>query len=143
MKKIRIICIGLILLIGLCGFVDHDAPHGSGIQFFKGSFKEALAQSKIQKKPVFVDVYAKWCGPCKKLKKRTFKDEEVGNYFNKNFINVTVDGETAEGAQLLERYAIRSYPTLLIVDNQGNVKTRASGYMEPYILINFGRRIIP
>lgn len=77
------------------------------------------------------------------LKRTTFTDEEVGNYFNANFINIAVDGETQEGKKLLRKYNIRAYPSLLIVDSNGEVKTRATGYHKPKVLINFGKRLRP
>jgi thioredoxin 1 len=113
-----------------------------GIEFHKGSWNEALLDAKQQNKFIFVYFYAKWCGQCKKLKK-SFKDKEVGDYFNKNFINIAVDGETKEGRQLMYLYQNQSYPTLLIVDSTGRVKTKTVGFLKPYILINFGRRIVP
>ncbi|RXR29082.1 DUF255 domain-containing protein [Flavobacterium piscinae] len=120
-----------------------EATAAKGIDFFKGTFQEALALAEKEQKYVFVEVYATWCGPCKQLKRTTFKDKEVGVYFNKNFINIAIDGETEEGDKILSRYNIRSYPTLLILDAKGRVLTRQTGFMKPYILINFGRRVVP
>lgn len=120
-----------------------EATAAKGIDFFKGTFQEALALAEKEKKYVFVEVYATWCRTCKQLKRTTFKDKEVGAYFNKNFINIALDGETQEGNEILSRYNIRSYPTLLILDAKGRVQTKQSGYMKSYILINFGRRIVP
>ena len=114
-----------------------------GIEFFDGNFHQALLKSQELNKPIFLDVYATWCGPCKQLKKTTFKDEAVGNYFNANFINIAIDGETQEGQELIRKYNIRSYPSLLILDSKGEVKTRTTGFQKPHILINFGKRIVP
>ena len=135
----------LILIAFLCFSFKGDERHeakANGIDFLSGDWTAALALAKAENKPIFVDVYATWCGPCKKLKS-TFKDPEVGAYFNKNFVNIRIDGETQDGIQFRNRYQINSYPTLLIVDYDGKVKTRAQGFMKPYILINFGRRIKP
>ncbi len=129
-----------MLFVLLTGF--STTPAVRGIDFYKGSWKQALAESKRTGKPVFVDVYATWCGPCKKLK-ASFRDKQVGEYYNRNFINVRVDGETSDGAELMHRYGVRSYPTLLILDGNGRQLARTSGFMKPHILINFGRRVIP
>ena len=124
------------------GFAPEKAV-SKGITFFKGSWTEALFEAKNADKYIFVDVYAKWCGPCKQLKRVTFKDKAVGDYYNKNFINVTMNGETEEGVAFLRAYGITSYPTLLIVRSDGKIMARAEGFMKPYILINFGRRVVP
>jgi len=140
-KNIAIVIILAFVFFGFKSDVRTE-PKKSGIAFFKGSLKEALAVAKVENKFIFADVYATWCGPCKKLK-TTFKDAEVGAYFNKNFINIRIDGETEDGIKWRNRYGVRSYPTLLIIGSDGNVKTRAEGFMKPRILINFGRRIMP
>ncbi|CAM4145681.1 thioredoxin family protein [Flavobacterium antarcticum] len=142
MKKFPILI--LLAFIPLTSFKTktYESGKGKGIDFFKGSWEEALEKAKQENKNIFVDFYATWCGPCKQLKK-SFKDKEVGAYYNKNFINISIDGETKEGRQLMYRYQIQGYPTLLIFDYNGKVKTKSFGVLKPYILINFGRRIVP
>jgi thiol:disulfide interchange protein len=146
MKIVLVSVIAILVVYGLLSFRKPNSvetTNTKGIQFFEGTFKQALLEAKDLKRPIFLDVYATWCGPCKQLKKTTFKDEAVGNYFNANFINVAIDGESPEGQELIRKYNIRAYPSLLIVDSSGEVKTRTVGFLEPHILINFGKRIIP
>ena len=121
---------------------NEEKSYRKGIEFFKGSYTEALAKAKAENKPVFLGVYASWCGPCKKLKKTTFKDEEVGEYFNKNFICIAIDGGTNEGNAILDKYNVRTYPTLIIAYYEGNMRTKSTGFVKPQILINFGKRIV-
>ena len=77
------------------------------------------------------------------LKKRTFSDKEVGDYFNTNFINIAIDGETKEGRDLINNYQVNGYPTLLILNKEGKQLTKQVGFVEPHILVNFGKRIVP
>ena len=120
----------------------YDDGKAKGIDFFKGSWEKALQKATDEDKYLFIDFYATWCGPFKQQKK-TIKDKEEGANFNKNFISISIDGETKEGSELMYKYQINSYPTLLIVDYNENIKTKSTGFMKPYILINFGRRIVP
>ena len=62
----------------------------SGITFFKGTFGEALAKARQENKPLFVDFYAVWCVPCKKMAQNVFTQEEVGKYFNAHFISLPI-----------------------------------------------------
>jgi thioredoxin 1 len=144
-----------ILFMGLLAFVafgiysfknpkvDFKENTVDGIQFFKGTFQEALEKAKTENKPIFLDIYATWCGPCKMLKKHTFSDKEVGDYYNANYINIAVDGETKEGRELANNFSIQGYPTLLILDKNGKQVAKQVGFVEPHILVNFGKRIVP
>ncbi len=113
-----------------------------GIQFHKGTWAEALALAKKENKLVFLDVYASWCGPCKKLKKRTFSNDKVGAYFNEHFINVSLDGEIDEGVNVSSQYNVTSYPSLYLINGDGKIVAETGGYMSPKEIIKFGKSVI-
>ena len=103
-----------------------DEP--SGITFFKGSWKDVLAEAKKQNKPVFVDIFTTWCGPCKMMAKQAFPDPKVGEKFNANFISYQIDAEKGEGIDVAKKYAVTAYPTSLYVSANGDLIHRAIGY---------------
>lgn len=55
-----------------------------GIDFFKGEWEAALEQARNQDKLIFVDAYATWCGPCKRMAADVFPDPQVGAFYNRN-----------------------------------------------------------
>ena len=87
MKKISVLLSFVVLTL---------ATLGQGIRFVS-SYEEALKKASDSKKPVFIDVYTQWCGPCKMMAAQTFPLKEVGDFFNKNFISLQLDAETPEG----------------------------------------------
>ncbi|PWJ59245.1 thioredoxin-like protein [Dyadobacter jejuensis] len=121
--------------------VDFQQNSEEGIQFQNDKWVNALAKAKQENKLVFLDVYATWCGPCKKLKKYTFSDSDVGNYFNKHFVNVALNAEVNEGAVAANFYGVNSYPTVLFVDGDGNVVKRHSGYLNAGELLKLGEEL--
>jgi len=141
MKKLLFVLLGIVLINFAVGCNTQAAEKGDGIKFYKGSWKEVAQKADKENKLIFVDIYATWCGPCKLLKKKTFPDKEVGAYFNSKFINTTFDGEKGDGITLAERYKIKGYPTLLILDSKGNVVAQTAGYMSPEALIRFGKSV--
>ena len=110
-----------------------------GIQFFTGTWKEALKKAKNENKAIFLDVYASWCGPCKVLKKKTFPDAEAGKYFNENFINVTLDAEKGDGIPVAREFRVQAYPSLFILNAKGEPVVYYPGYLKPEELIELGK----
>jgi thioredoxin 1 len=139
----------LLSLIGLSSFKPIDksgnsndivkAAAAGGISFIEGDWKKALAKAKAEKKLIFVDAYATWCGPCKKMQKEVFPDATVANFFNKNFINITIDVEKGQGVEFAQKYGVEVLPTLYITDENGNPVTYAKGYMNATDLMKFGQ----
>jgi len=140
-----LIAIAVLVIAGLLAFrysAKKDvavATQDGGIQFFTGSWAEALEQAKKENKPVFLDISAAWCGPCKMLKRNTFPDKAVGEFFNANYINVAVDGEVGEGIELARRLGLRGYPTLYVISPEGKVLLTSMGYHPPAEFIRFGQ----
>ncbi len=113
-----------------------------GIEFFEGSWEEALAEAKAQDKIIFMDAYAVWCGPCKRMAKTVFTDEEVGKFYNDKFINVKMDMEKGEGIQLRSKYRVMAYPTLLYIDYTGEVVQKVKGARGVDAFIELGKKAL-
>jgi thioredoxin-related protein len=86
------------------------------IIFIINDYKLALEQSKKYQQPIFVMVYATWCPHCNKMKATVLKDPTVVNFFNNNYINVMMDGESSAGKDFMKKFRITSYPTFLFLN---------------------------
>ncbi|MGA9213067.1 thioredoxin family protein [Kaistella sp.] len=100
------------------------------INFENTTFKEVLAKAKREKKLVFMDAYASWCGPCKMMEKNIFPLPAIKEYYNANFINSHFDMEKGEGRDIALKYGIRSYPSYLFLNGDGEVVMTNYGYMD-------------
>ncbi|MEG2555231.1 MAG: DUF255 domain-containing protein [Odoribacter sp.] len=98
-----------------------------GISFSDLSFADALKKAKEENKLVFMDCFTSWCGPCKMMSKEVFSQQVVGDFFNAHFINLKVDMEKGEGMELSKKYKIKAYPTMLVLDVEGNVVYKILG----------------
>ena len=67
-----------IVLSFVCVLVACVASHAQGVKFESGTWKEILTKAKTENKTIFVDVYTKWCGPCKHVSETVFPQEKLG-----------------------------------------------------------------
>ena len=80
-------------------------------------------------KPVLVDFYAEWCGPCQIMKPRILDvAERMGD--DVKVILIDIDKEK----KLAERFRIQSVPTLIIFKN-GKQQWRQSGLISAHALM--------
>ncbi|MBP3227980.1 MAG: thioredoxin family protein [Bacteroidaceae bacterium] len=122
--------------------LERPAAAAEGIQFSTGSLDELLAQARKEGKMVFVDCYTTWCGPCKMLARQTFPNAEVGAYFNPRFVSVQIDMEKGEGIELAKRWGVSAYPTMVILDADGQVKGTVVGFQSPAGLIAEVKKVL-
>ena len=132
----------LLLYFFLNPSVNFEEDKKKGIQFHKGTWEEAVELAKKEDKVIFLDIYATWCGPCKRLKAYTFSSSEVGKAFNGKFINVALNGEQSEGRMLMQNYGLRSFPSLLFINKNGEVIQQTAGYHNTSALIKLGKNIL-
>ena len=130
-----------ITLLPFAGKAQVTKKPGS-IVFIEDSWLKALQQAAAQKKYIFVDAYASWCGPCKMLKATTFTNQKAADFFNANFINVSIDMEKGDGPTLAQQWGIQAYPTLIIFDPNGKVVLGTVGFIGAGDLIRFGKKAL-
>lgn len=115
-----------------------------GIEFQHVSLEEGLLKAKESNKPLFIDVFATWCGPCKYLSNNVFTDEELGEFMNEHFICLKLDGEQPDGRSLMMDFDLDSYPTMLFLSPEkkmlkklvgavpaSTIKDKAEGALDP------------
>ena len=111
----------------------------NGISFFDGTWEEALEKANSEGKLIFLDAYAEWCNPCKRMSQNEFGNEHLGAYFNEHFINFKMDMEKGVGPELAQRFALSSYPTLYFVDCTGKAVSTNIGYHTADQLLDLGK----
>jgi tetratricopeptide (TPR) repeat protein len=110
--------------VGAAPGVQADGEVVSAVHWFEGEVEAALAAAKAQDKRVLLDVGAYWCPPCQKLDEEVFVRPEVGEAIDRGYVAVHVDAEKGEGPDVVARYRVQAYPTLLVLEASGLEKGR-------------------
>lgn len=112
---------------------------GLGVSFIHEDYAAAMSKAKADGKMVFLDAYTTWCGPCKLMAKKTFTDDSVADFFNARFVNLKLDMEKGDGPDVLKRYNISAFPTLLFLSADGEIVHKALGFHDPEQFLALGK----
>jgi tetratricopeptide (TPR) repeat protein len=119
------------MAVALSTLAVHAGTGATGpVQWTDASWDEVLKQAKVESKHIFIDFYATWCGPCKRMDKNTFTDPSVASFLNAN-IPVKLDAEKGLGEELAQEYRVSAYPTFVLIGPDGKEVDRHIGYLDP------------
>jgi thioredoxin-related protein len=117
---------------------ENDSSAPKRINFMK--YDQGLELAKKERKKVFVEFTAKWCGWCKKMHSSTFIDPDIVKMMDEHYVAVSVDGDsrdtlnidgwiTSERA-LARQFKIRSYPTYWFLTSDAEPIAPVKGYRD-------------
>lgn len=114
------------------------------------SIEDAFALAKKEPRKIIIDVYTDWCSWCKVMDSKTFSNQVIADYMNKNFYAVKFNGEqkadvnlngktykyVTSGTRGYNQLAAEllngqlGYPSVVFLDEQTNMIMPIQGYKE-------------
>ena len=129
MRRTSMAIATLALMLGVPALAGGDS--------WMTDFEAARKQAAEEEKPILIDFSGSdWCGWCIKLDKEVFSKKAFKSYAEENLVLFLADfprqkelpEETVEqNRKLAEQYGVRGFPTILLVDAEGEVLAR-TGY---------------
>jgi len=86
--------------------------------------KTAFQRAKKEKKPVLLNISARWCHWCHTMDRLTYSNSDIIQFINKNFIPIRVDTDLRP--DINDRYNVGGWPTTAILSNDGEIVSAAT-----------------
>jgi len=99
---------------------------------WEDNLDSAQKRAKVEKKLIFVDVWAEWCGPCIHMKENIFTSpiakQALGEYIPAALMTQNKKGVSQKANMVVaEKYKVEGLPTLLVLDGDGKEIKRYVG----------------
>ena len=102
------------------------------------NYEKAIAIADNEGKHILIDFTGSdWCPPCIKMKKDIFDKQTFKNYTGDKLVLIELDfprkkkmdkSISEQNDQLLKKYAVRAFPTIILLNPDGKEITRHVGY---------------
>jgi thiol:disulfide interchange protein DsbD len=93
-------------------------------------------------RPVLIDFVAEWCIPCREMDRTTYIDAEVLTEAERfRMVKADLTEENDETAKIVEEFAVRGVPTLILRSKAGEETHRMVGYVGPGELLDAMREV--
>lgn len=101
------------------------------IVFRQVNYADLFDLAKKENKGVMLYFHFDGCGACVIMEKTAFKDNNVFDYYNANFINFEINTLKGEGVDINKIYNVKLHPTFIFFDNTGSEIHRIVGVFGP------------
>jgi thioredoxin 1 len=97
------------------------------------NLEQGIAQARQSGRKVIIDFWATWCGPCRSLDEWIWSDAEVASVLHAGYVGVKLDADIEK--ELVKRYRVEGYPTMIVLDSSGN-DIKRFGYLPSKEMLN-------
>jgi thioredoxin-related protein len=124
--------IALMLTISLCLLFSAAPAYCDNVRW--NSYETGMKKMVEENKKGFLHFYTDWCTYCKLMNKKTFSNEAVAGYLNRNFIPIRVNAEDEK--HVASEYGVHRFPNNWFLTEDQETIGKRPGYIEPAIFLD-------
>jgi len=124
-----------ILFFEVQTYLGEQALEATGLE--RVEFPKALTLAKENNKFILADMSAIWCPSCRKLDKQVFSNQSVKKIIEEHYIFTRLEYESKQGKAFMEKYDIKGFPTILILDGDGKKHFVLPPTYDPELFIDY------
>ena len=94
--------------LGFAQPAQHAAKTGAATPFPWPSFDDAVAAARVSGKPILIEIYAPWCGWCRKMQDQVYSDADLQAYLGEHFEYGRLNIDDTETRHDFEGYDVTS-----------------------------------
>ena len=133
-----------ILFAFILLFFTYGKISAHGTQWFQcdnDDYWQVLNEAQRQQKVACFYLYVDWSQQCEILNEQVWQNSQVGDFYNRNFINHRVNVGEGEGRQLIKDYRVRGVPALVFIKPDGQLVriTNNKGLVSSEAVLKAGR----
>ena len=120
MKKVLLLTVFITIFLSQIKAID----------YFTGTYQEALLQAKNDNKFLLLYFTAKWCGPCRYISSYILTDPEIEALVSANYIALKLDVDLEENKVIFFKYFQEkgvSIPRFLVINSKEEVFNQLLG----------------
>ena len=121
---------GFVVSAIVLGLILINLPAGASTITWERDYGKAIERARTEKKLIIADVFTDWCELCKKMDAETFAEPRLIQKMAGKYVWLKLNTETQEdGIRLQKEFAILTYPTILVLDSQGEEVDRVDRFL--------------
>src|SRR5215831_2046411 len=121
---------GFVVSAIVLGLIVVNLPATASTITWERDYEKAIERARSEKKLIIADMFTDWCELCKKMDAETFAEPQLIKQMANKYVWLKLNTETEEdGERLQKEFAILTYPTILVLDDQGDEVDRVDRFL--------------